>query len=186
MYEVGSLAVYGEHEPHPAEWPAVRLVPYVHPGAYPWFSASTQAVLRRMATMDLSGRTVLDFGCGASAILALAAARLGASRVVACDHAADQLPIATSQVEANGLTGVIEVVAEDPGGDFDVILANVGDAALLAELAPRAGVLLGTARARQQIQERPGQPPRVELGWEDLGGQATPLDGDTDFALVEL
>jgi SAM-dependent methyltransferase len=52
------------------------------------------ADLRRLVGEDLSGKTVLDIGCG-SGLHALAAARLGASRVVAID--VDPQSVATAR-----------------------------------------------------------------------------------------
>ena len=85
----------------------------------------------------LEGSRVLDVGCG-SGILAIAAAKLGASSVVGVDT--DQIAIESTEANAarNGLTK--QVAARHgslPTGDtaFDVVLANL-IAGLLVTLAP--------------------------------------------------
>jgi len=72
------------------------------------------------------GAEVLDFGCG-SGILALAAARLGAARVVAYDIDPQALLATRQNAEANGLSGqirVCETAAELPAST-EIILANI-------------------------------------------------------------
>ena len=86
----------------------------------------------------LEGRRVLDVGCG-SGILAIAAAKLGASSVVGVDT--DPIAIESTEANAarNGLTkGIIARRGSLPTGDaaFDVVLANL-IAGLLVTLAPQ-------------------------------------------------
>lgn len=72
-------------------------------------------------------RRVLDVGTG-SGILALAAAGLGSTRVLACDIEAEACRIARENVSRNGLEGVIEVTdrpLESLEGHFDLVLANI-------------------------------------------------------------
>lgn len=88
------------------------------------------------------GAAVLDVGCG-SGVLAVAAARLGAGRVVAVDI--DPAAVAATRANAarNGVTRLeIALVPEgevDPlagvDGTFDVVVANIGARALVG-LAP--------------------------------------------------
>jgi ribosomal protein L11 methyltransferase len=86
----------------------------------------------------LEGRRVLDVGCG-SGILAIAAAKLGASSVIGVDT--DHIAIESTEANAarNGLTKrVIARHGSLPTGDaaFDVVLANL-IAGLLVTLAPQ-------------------------------------------------
>ncbi len=70
---------------------------------------------------------VLDVGTG-SGILALAAAALGAERVLACDIEAEACRIAAENVRDNGLAARVEVTGaqlQDLEGDFDLVLANI-------------------------------------------------------------
>ena len=97
---------------------------------------TTRSCLAWLADARLEGRSVLDYGCG-SGILAIAAALLGAARVVAVDIE----PQALSATQANaGFNGVAldavttpEAFLPQPG--FDLVLANIL-ANTLIELAP--------------------------------------------------
>jgi ribosomal protein L11 methyltransferase len=70
------------------------------------------------------GESVLDYGCG-SGILAIAAARLGAGRVVG----ADVDPQALRASEANAKANAVEAAFVSPdalgAGTFDVVVANI-------------------------------------------------------------
>jgi len=81
---------------------------------------------------------VLDLGCG-SGILALAAARLGAERVLAVDIDPRACREALHNVETNGLSGRILVIRGSAEvarrGRFDLVLANLTIGTILA-LAP--------------------------------------------------
>ena len=87
---------------------------------------------------------VLDVGAG-SGILSVAAAQLGAKRVVAIELDEEALPVARRHAELNGAP--IRLVRGDgaravAAGAFDVVVANIS-APLLAE---RAEELAGTTR----------------------------------------
>jgi len=73
------------------------------------------------------GRT-LDLGTG-SGILAIAAARLGADRVLALDIDPQAVRAARQNVANSGLTDVVEVregtLGEEGGSPFDLIAANI-------------------------------------------------------------
>ena len=96
------------------------------------------------------GDRVLDLGTG-SGILAVAAAKLGASQVLALDIQAAAVAIAQETVSLNGLANVVEVaqgsieLADPP---YEVVAANIFPNVLI-ELAPelatamrQAGVLI--------------------------------------------
>jgi ribosomal protein L11 methyltransferase len=93
------------------------------------------------------GSSVLDVGCG-SGVLSIAAALLGAGRVVACDVAPEAVEATRANAARNGVGAQIDVRLVDPvppldalgvgdGGDgrFDLVVANIGADALVA-LAP--------------------------------------------------
>lgn len=92
-------------------------------GAHP----TTRLCLRWLAGELSTGETVLDYGCG-SGILAIAAARLGAGRVVGTD--VDPQAIATSRAnaDANGVAATF-VLPDGLGAaapaPFDVVVANI-------------------------------------------------------------
>ena len=79
--------------------------------------------------------SVLDFGCG-SGVLAIAAARCGAGRVVAVDIDPQAREVARSNAEQNGCRS-IEVMAPEavPATRFDILVANILSGPLIA-LAP--------------------------------------------------
>lgn len=119
--------------------------------------ASTRGVLRLLERVVKAGDVMLDAGTG-SGILAIAAARLGAARVIAIDNDADALINARENVEANGVAAVIRIehasidgaFLEASGTRFDVIAANVLSGVLLpllpgfaAYLAAGGALLLG-------------------------------------------
>jgi ribosomal protein L11 methyltransferase len=93
--------------------------------------ASTRLCLRLLQGMSVKGESVLDVGTG-SAVLAIAAARLGARRVVAIDYDKDALTAALENVERNGARDTIDLrvfdLARDAAGSigvFDVLSANL-------------------------------------------------------------
>jgi len=72
-------------------------------------------------------RRVLDVGTG-SGILAIAAARLGADQVVACDIDDEVCRVAAENVSANGVEGQVEVTRmplETLPLAYDLVLANI-------------------------------------------------------------
>lgn len=95
---------------------------------------STALCLEWLAQAALDGSCVLDYGTG-SGILAIAAACLGASRVVAVDNDAQALESARSNARLNGFD--IEVAGPDALGatTADLVLANILAVPLIA-LAP--------------------------------------------------
>lgn len=103
---------------------------------------TTRLCLTRIATMDLRGKRVLDFGCG-SGILALAACLLGAREVVAIDHDPQALAATRDNANFNGVAAGRLRVGDQAalaaeGWDrapFDVVVANIL-ANPLVELAP--------------------------------------------------
>jgi ribosomal protein L11 methyltransferase len=86
---------------------------------------------------ELSGKAVLDVGCG-SGILALVALVFGAARARAIDNDPDVVPVARENAERNGLGGKLEVDTT-PLGElseiYPVVVANI-EAGVLERLAP--------------------------------------------------
>ena len=86
---------------------------------------TTQQCLEALSTLPLEGRSALDVGTG-SGILAIAAAKRGASPVVAVDT--DSLAVGAARENAvrNGVAiPVGEGSAADVPGRFDVVIANI-------------------------------------------------------------
>ena len=93
--------------------------------------------------------SVLDVGCG-SGILAVAAARLGATRVLAIDIDTAAPEGTVGNARANGVEEFIEVSTgplSDVTETFNVVVANML-ASTLIELAPD---LIGTVRPRGRL-----------------------------------
>lgn len=93
--------------------------------------ATTRGCLRLLDDALRPGDRVLDVGSG-SAILAIAAARLGASEVVAVEYDPDANLNARENLEQNGVVGRVRIVEAmaDPAllaglGRFDLLLANI-------------------------------------------------------------
>jgi ribosomal protein L11 methyltransferase len=122
---------------------------------------TTALCLEWLDALDLSGRSVIDYGCG-SGILAIAALKLGAARVVGVDNDPQALAASRDNAERNGVADRLELSAPDAfaAEPADALVANIL-ASPLAELAPRfaACVKAGGALALSGI----------------LGGQETEL-----------
>lgn len=88
--------------------------------------ATTALCLQWLASNELTGKTVIDYGCG-SGILSLAAARLGAAQVFAIDIDPQAVLAAGQNVERNRLQNVVRVAAALPDDQpqADVLLANI-------------------------------------------------------------
>ena len=99
---------------------------------------TTRMCLQWLDGADLAGREVVDYGCG-SGILAIAAALLGARRVVAIDNDAQALTATRDNAALNGVAARVEARAPTSAPPAaDVLLANIL-AGPLIELAPLFG-----------------------------------------------
>lgn len=108
---------------------------------------TTSQMLSRLLEMNLTGKEVLDMGCGTS-ILAILARLRGARHCWAVD--VDEWCVANSRdnIRLNRLTG-IDVVLGDASAlaalpdapRFDVIIANINRNILLQDMAAYVGVL---------------------------------------------
>jgi ribosomal protein L11 methyltransferase len=104
---------------------------------------TTASCLEEMERLPgLAGADVLDLGCG-TGILAIAAVKLGARRVVAVDPSPEAVEVTRSSVRLNGVEGRVTAVHGDvravEGETFDLVLANIYADILLAvvrELPP--------------------------------------------------
>ncbi len=113
--------------------------------------ASTRLCTALLQRIDLAGKTVLDVGTG-SGVLALVARALGARSVTAVDDDPDAIESARENLELNGVTDGIELVAADfralASKPADVVTANltggllIRGAALLAGAVARGGSLI--------------------------------------------
>ena len=90
--------------------------------------ATTRLCLRALAERVRPGDRVADIGCG-SGVLAIAAALLGASHVVATDSDPTALPVAQFNAERNRVPDRVEIIEGDlialDRGPFDLIVCNI-------------------------------------------------------------
>ena len=98
---------------------------------------TTALCLEWLDALDLSGLTMIDYGCG-SGVLAIAALKLGAARVIAVDNDPQALEASRDNAARNGVADRLELFAPDELGPLaaDALVANIL-AGPLAELAPR-------------------------------------------------
>ena len=110
---------------------------------------TTRLCLRWLARELHTGDSVLDFGCG-SGILAIAACRLGADRVVGTDIDPQALSASRANAERNGAAARFlpsDRLAVDEATPFDVVVANI----LTNPLVLLAPVLAGHVRSGGRI-----------------------------------
>lgn len=91
---------------------------------------TTALCLEWLDAAPIAGKRVIDYGCG-SGILAIAAARLGASEVLAVDIDPQALLATRDNAERNGVAQLIEARLVEDGADdsrenpADILLANI-------------------------------------------------------------
>ena len=101
------------------------------------YHQTTCHMLRAILAQDMTGKSVLDMGCG-TALLAILARKHGASNVVAIDIDEFAYENARENIVLNG-TPDIEVrlggaEAIKPSDSFDIVLANINRNILLADI----------------------------------------------------
>ncbi|MPW37646.1 50S ribosomal protein L11 methyltransferase [Vibrio sp. B1Z05] len=88
---------------------------------------TTSLCLEWLEGLDLAGKTVVDFGCG-SGILAIAAIKLGAKKVIGIDIDPQAILASTANAERNGVKEQLELYLpqDQPDGLIaDVVVANI-------------------------------------------------------------
>ena len=95
--------------------------------------ATTRLCLRLLQDRPIAGASVIDIGTG-SGVLAIAAWKLGASRILAIDCDPDALDNARDNLELNGAAAAIELRNSDlsvfDGAAADTVTANLTSAVL--------------------------------------------------------
>ena len=112
---------------------------------------TTRLCLSLLQNLALGGRRVIDVGTG-SGVLAIAAAKLGASAVVAIDEDPEALRNAAENVFLNHVSGVVDIREVDLGSfdgqSGDVVVANLTGAVIqkhsarLVQLVGAGGTLI--------------------------------------------
>ncbi|WP_273391999.1 50S ribosomal protein L11 methyltransferase [Actinobacillus porcinus] len=88
---------------------------------------TTALCLEWLDSLDLEGKTVIDFGCG-SGILAIAALKLGAKSAVGIDIDPQAILASRNNAEANGVADRLQLfLSDDKPADLkaDVVVANI-------------------------------------------------------------
>lgn len=140
------------HEPPAQARELIRLDPGLAfgTGTHP----TTRMCLRWIATHPVRGLRVLDYGCG-SGILAIAAAKFGATDIDALDI--DEAAVVSTRLnaEANGVT-LRAGLPDAARGDYPVVLANILATPLkvlapllVARVAPGGSLVLAGILERQ-------------------------------------
>ena len=146
---------------------------------------TTALCLTWLDGLDLTDKTVVDFGCG-SGILSLAALKLGAKKVIGIDIDPQALQASLENAKRNNVEDRLELYlpADQPAFKADVVVANIL-AGPLRELAPTitefvgdkgllalSGVLEEQAEELQQIYGQWCQmdPVAVQEEWVRLSG----------------
>lgn len=96
---------------------------------------TTALCLQWLDKADLTGKTVIDYGCG-SGILAIAAALLGADKVIGVDTDPQALEATQANAQRNGVIIETYLPQQCPTVKCDLLLANIL-AGPLMELMPR-------------------------------------------------
>jgi ribosomal protein L11 methyltransferase len=153
---------------------------------------TTRLCLRWLDRMLKEGQTVIDYGCG-SGVLAIAAARLGASRVTGVDIDSAALEASRYNARRNGVAVEFLHAAQPAPDPAHVVIANIlagplkALAPLLAGLTRSHGHLILSGVLNEQVEEvakayRPWfdlQVGEVDEGWVRLEGakQSTKRSG---------
>jgi len=122
---------------------------------------TTQQALEAVSTLTLGSKSVLDVGTG-SGILAIAAAKRGASPVVAVDTDPLAVEAARENAERNGVAFPVgRGSAADVPGRFDFVIANIVSPVLqqiapdlVKRLAPRGTLVVAGIAAPAERQTR--------------------------------
>ncbi|MCU1398255.1 MAG: Ribosomal protein methyltransferase [Acidimicrobiales bacterium] len=145
---------------------------------------STRLVIEAMMQRVRGDERLLDVGCG-SGVLGLCALRLGAARVVAVDLKPEAVEATRRNAALNGLSDRIDASnapLREIDGPFDIIVANVGRAAIVAlapdivrPLAPGGWLAISGITPPQCTQVAAFLDPLVEIGRQTSGEWAALL-----------
>ena len=120
----------GDSEPGDTDAVCVRLDPGLAFGT--GTHATTALCLEWLDTMDLRGKSVLDFGCG-SVVLAIAALKLGCSHAMATDIDPQAIQATEENARINDVDDRLSTTINAASIDetYDVVVANILAAPLI-------------------------------------------------------
>lgn len=97
---------------------------------------TTALCLEWLDATDVTGKTVIDYGCG-SGVLAVAALKLGAARTIGVDNDEQAIEASRVNAERNGVAANLDLFLPDdfPRERKNILIANIL-AGPLADLAP--------------------------------------------------
>jgi ribosomal protein L11 methyltransferase len=104
---------------------------------------TTSLMLELLMLEDVSGKRVLDMGCG-TGVLAILAYKMGAAEVVAVDTDEWAYSNSLDNMVKNDAAGVKVIqggAASIPGPEYDIIIANINRNVLLDDIPAYAGFL---------------------------------------------
>ncbi len=138
---------------------------------------TTRGVMRLLSTISLHGATVADLGAG-SAVLSIAAAKLGATRVYAIENDGDAIANAEENAERNAVADRVHVFHGEAGAllpliaPVHVITANIISSVLKTLLPAMADALAphGTAILSGILvdEQRDMRAALAEHGWAEV------------------
>lgn len=107
---------------------------------------TTSLMMRALLKEDLTGRSVLDMGCGTGILAILAALKGGATRIVAIDIDPTATESAIENSNANRVGDEIEILTGDASllasqEKFDLILANINRNIILDDIQKYSSVM---------------------------------------------
>jgi ribosomal protein L11 methyltransferase len=135
-----------------------------------------------LARADLAGKTVIDFGCG-SGILACAAAKLGAGRVIGTDIDPQALRATEQNAAVNAVSLSVYLPEEMPAVQADVLIANILFNPLKA-LAPHFLALLKPSGTLVMSGILTSQSSELIAFFEALGMRLVSQEQKEDWAMV--
>ncbi len=143
---------------------------------------TTRLCLEWLCEASIAGQSMIDYGCG-SGILAIAAAKLGASPVVGVDIDPQAVASATANARANGVRVDFRTTSDPAPAPADVVVANILSnplkvlAPLLTALVRPGGRLVLAGLLERQVDEVARAYPEFAMrvhgcidGWACLAG----------------
>ena len=188
VWRIGSIVIVPPWLETPSDVAESDLVLVIDPG-HAFGSAShetTRMCLEAVVELVTPGCAVADIGCG-SGVLAIAAARRGATTVVATDIAADAIVATLDNALTNNVADLVEVstatIDELEPTRFDVVFANIGAATLssmaaaLVQVTKPEGVLVLSGLLGEQVET-------VIESFEQTGALRTEVRADGEWRTV--